>query len=73
MCVPNAALCWVVIGAVVFLGLVLYVPVLRDLFRFALLHPMDLAMCLTAALMSLFWCEALKITRRHQTVRASRG
>ncbi len=31
---PNAALWWVLTGAVAFLGLALYVPLLRSLFRY---------------------------------------
>jgi Ca2+-transporting ATPase len=58
---PNAALWWVVGGAVVFLGLVLYVPFLRDLFRFAQLHPIDLGICLAAGAVSILWFEGLKL------------
>jgi Ca2+-transporting ATPase len=58
---PNAALWWVVGGAVVFLGLVLYVPFLRDLFRFAQLHPVDLGICLAAGVVSILWFEGLKL------------
>jgi Ca2+-transporting ATPase len=57
---PNAALWWVVGGAVVFLGLVLYVPFLRGLFRFAELHPVDLGICLAAGVLSILWFEGLK-------------
>jgi Ca2+-transporting ATPase len=54
----------VVIGALAALGLVLYVPFLRDLFRFAVLHPDDLALCLAAGVFSVLWFEALKLIRR---------
>lgn len=50
-------------GALVFLGLVLYVPVVRDLFRFSLLHPLDLLFCLAAGVVSILWFEALKVVR----------
>jgi P-type Ca2+ transporter type 2C len=59
---PNAALWWVVSGAFVFLGLVLYVPVLRELFRFAELHLTDLGVCFLAATTSILWFEAFKMT-----------
>jgi len=59
----NAALWWVTGGALVFLGLVLYVPFLRDLFHFGLLHPIDLAICLAAGIVSILWFEALKISK----------
>ncbi|MBI2862506.1 MAG: cation-translocating P-type ATPase, partial [Chloroflexi bacterium] len=58
---PNAALWWVTGGAVVFLGLVLYVPALRDLFRFSTLHPIDLAIALGAALGGVVWFEGFKL------------
>ena len=40
---PNAALWWVVVGALVALALVIYVPLLRDIFRFATPRPGELA------------------------------
>ena len=58
---PNAALWWVISGAVVFLGLVLNVPVLRELFRFAELHWIDLAVCLGAGALSILWFELFKL------------
>ena len=62
---PNKALWWVVGGATVFLGLVLYVPFLRDLFQFDYLHPNDILLCLAAGTLSILWFEALKFfTRR---------
>ena len=63
---PNTALWWVLGGAAVFLGLVLYVPFLRSLFRFSALHPLDLAICLAAGLVSILWFEGLKILNGRQ-------
>ncbi len=60
---PNAAMWWVTGGAIVFLGLVLYVPMLRNLFHFSTLHVDDLAICFGAGLASLGWLEALKAYR----------
>ena len=57
---PNPALWWVVGGTAVFLGLVLYVPVLVSMFHFATLHLNDLALCFGAGLGSVMWFEALK-------------
>ncbi|HEY9602113.1 MAG TPA: cation-translocating P-type ATPase [Allocoleopsis sp.] len=65
---PNAALWWVLGGAIVFLGIVLYLPVLRHLFRFSLLHPIDLAICLGAGFVSILWFERLKIWNRKKQV-----
>ena len=58
---PNAAMWWVVGGALVFLGLVLYIPFLRDLFHFATLHAVDLAISLAAGMATILWLEGLKI------------
>lgn len=60
----NPALWWVVGGALVFLGLVLYVPFLRDLFLFSTLHWGDLALCLSAGAVSVLWFEVFKIIGR---------
>jgi Ca2+-transporting ATPase len=58
---PNPALWWVVGGALVFLGLVFYVPFLRGLFHFAPLHPVDVAIGLAAGASSILWFEVLKL------------
>jgi len=58
---PNVALWWVLGGTAVFLGLVLYVPFLRALFRFSFLHPSDILICLAAGVCSIMWFEVLKI------------
>jgi P-type Ca2+ transporter type 2C len=72
---PNKAVWWVLGGAVVFLGLVLYVPLLRDLFRFSTLHPLDLVICVAAGLLSITWFEVLKlVSKKHKGLsRATRN
>ena len=57
---PNRALWWVLGGSLVFLGVALYVPVLRELFQFATLHLADVILCLAAGAVSIVWFEALK-------------
>ena len=57
---PNAALWWVLGGATVFLSLVLTVPFLREVFRFAALSPLDIALCLGAGMFSILGFELLK-------------
>jgi Ca2+-transporting ATPase len=57
---PNAAAWWSSIGALAFLAIVLYVPLLKGLFMFETPHPADLLVCLAAALASVLWFEALK-------------
>jgi Ca2+-transporting ATPase len=58
---PNFALWMVIAGTAALLGLVLYTPFLRDLFKFKTLHSTDLWICLGAATISIFWFEALKL------------
>ncbi|MCJ7499753.1 cation-translocating P-type ATPase [bacterium] len=67
---PNAALWWVIGGAVLFLSLVLYVPFLRGLFQFTVMHPIDIGVCLVAGIANIIWFEFLKTVRnrRAQTV-----
>ncbi|MDZ8051163.1 MAG: cation-translocating P-type ATPase [Aulosira sp. ZfuVER01] len=65
---PNTALWWVIGGGVVFLGLVLYVPLLRHLFRFSFLHFEDLVISLVSGVFSILWFEGLKIWRRQKSV-----
>jgi len=61
---PNPAL-WIVLGGTLcFLGLALYVPFLRGLFHFSMLHPSDIAICLAAGMVSILWFEGLKVFRR---------
>jgi P-type Ca2+ transporter type 2C len=60
---PNQALWWVIGSAIIFMGLVLYVPLLQHLFRFSLLHPEDLVISLTSGILSILWFEALKLWR----------
>ncbi len=62
---PNPALWWVVGGAVMVLALSIYVPFLRSLFRFSVLHLSDIGICVAAGGMSLLWFEVWKIIRNH--------
>ncbi len=58
--VVNSALVWVIAGAVSFLGLVIYVPLLRKLFHFEKMHLNDLLICLLAGVLSILWFELVK-------------
>ena len=60
---PNTALWWVLGGAAVFLGAVLYIPYLRNLFRLSTLHFVDLLICLCAGLFSIIPFEVFKMIR----------
>ena len=48
-------------GALAFLALVIYVPFIRDLFGFAYLHFIDIAICFMAGIASVLWFEGLKM------------
>ena len=61
---PNAALWWVTGGAVIFLGLVLNIPFLREIFRFSVIHPVDVVICVSAGILSIVWFELFKVFRR---------
>jgi Ca2+-transporting ATPase len=61
---PNTALWWVVGGALTTLALVIYVPFLASLFRFAVLHPLDVVLCLATGIASILWFEFLKLVSR---------
>jgi hypothetical protein len=51
------------IGALGFLGAVVYVPMLRSAFRFSTLRANDIALCLGAAMLSGFLIEVMKRIR----------
>jgi Ca2+-transporting ATPase len=61
MSVPNPALTWVVGGALVFLGLVIFVPGLRGLFHFAPMHLLDFAISFGAGVASIACFEVAKL------------
>ncbi len=61
---PNLAFWLVTGGAAAFLGVVLYIPFLRQLFHFSRLHPVDLAISFAAGAVSILWFEVFKILRR---------
>ena len=63
---PNPALWWIVLGNLGALALVLYVPYLRDLFSFSMLHPLGLLLCIAAGIVSILWFDVLKLIRRRQ-------
>ena len=67
--VRNAALWWITGGTLLFLGFALYVPFMRELFGFDMLHAEDLLICLGAGGLSVLWFEIFKIaTRRRAAV-----
>lgn len=63
----NTSLIIIITAALAILGLVLYVPYLRQLFGFGMLHAGDMAFCLGAGLACILWFEAVKFASRKFT------
>ncbi len=61
---PNAALWWVTGGAVIFLGMALNIPIFREVFRFSVIHPVDVVICVSAGISSIVWFELFKMFSR---------
>jgi Ca2+-transporting ATPase len=59
---PNAAVWWVIGGAISFLALVLWVPALQRLFKFGPPNATDLALSVLGGVAALMWFELLKLT-----------
>ncbi len=59
--VPNKALKWVILGAILFLGLVIYVPFLQRMFHFAAMHSLDIIIATITGFLSVAWFEIVKI------------
>ncbi len=70
--VPNPALWWVSGGTLFFLGLVVFVPFFRGLFRFGQIHLWEAGLVIAAALLSLLIAEVAKILVYH-TGKRQRG
>jgi len=64
----NQALFWVLGGTVSFLFLVLYLPFLRNLFHFSILHGNDLLITLAVGAVSIFWFEGLKLVTNFKKI-----
>ena len=60
----NNALAWIFGGALLALGLVIYVPLLSGLFLFSALQPADLLVCLAVGFVSVSWFELFKVFRK---------
>ncbi|MBI1820283.1 MAG: cation-translocating P-type ATPase [Nitrospirae bacterium] len=60
---PNSALWWIFGGTLIFLGLALYLPGLRGLFKFAPLSFLEMTLCFLLGGGSALWVEALKFLK----------
>lgn len=58
--VSNKALTGVIIGAVGFLLMVIYIPFLQNMFHFGQIHSEDMVICFAAGVWSILWFELLK-------------
>ncbi|MGD1118466.1 MAG: cation-translocating P-type ATPase [Dehalococcoidales bacterium] len=67
----NIALRWIVLSAIVFLGLVIYLPWLRNLFHFGILHFVDVLICVGAGAVSVLWFEVVKYFGRKKRQRVN--
>ena len=61
---PNRALWWVAGGATAFLACALYVPALREMFRFSRLSVAAVLSCVGVGAASIVWFELLKVANR---------
>lgn len=57
----NPALWWVIVGALAFLLLALSLPLLREVFHFAPIEPLQFLYCVAAGLGGVLWFELYKI------------
>jgi Ca2+-transporting ATPase len=60
----NTALYVIVIGTMLLLNLVIFIPALRDLFDFGTMHPSDLFICFCAGGVCVAWFELVKLLGR---------
>ncbi len=63
---PNAAVSWVFGGAIIFMSIVLFVPSVREIFRFSYLHTIDILICIAAGVISIVWFEIFKVFKLAQ-------
>ncbi|HEY3376921.1 MAG TPA: cation-translocating P-type ATPase [Armatimonadota bacterium] len=68
--IQNVASWAIMAGALLLLGLILYVPILRDLFRFAPLPVSDVLLGVTAGLLATLWFDIVKRLAAHSPRRA---
>jgi len=61
---PNAALWWLTGASLAVLGLILYLPPLRNVFRFSSPQFSDLVLCFLVVMACITWFEVLKLISR---------
>jgi Ca2+-transporting ATPase len=60
----SSVIGWIIAGALVLLASVVYIPELRQMFRFSFLHPLDWIICIGVGIGSVFWLEVLQVAKR---------
>jgi P-type Ca2+ transporter type 2C len=65
---PNPAMWCVITGAIALITAVLYIPGLRELFGFGLLHLNDVLICFSAGLFSVMWFEIAKFMMKKKSI-----
>jgi Ca2+-transporting ATPase len=65
---PNPALWWVIGGALAALAAAIYLPPAADIFRFAPLGALELAVALAAGILGVLGLEAVKLVKRRSTM-----
>ncbi len=60
VCTYNSAVWWVVGGALLMLGFVVYIPALQGIFHFSALSGTDIVIALAAGISSILWFELVK-------------
>ena len=63
---PNAALWWIVGGALAALGAALYLPPVAEVFRFAPLDALELGVAALAGIAGVAWYDARKLLQRRR-------
>lgn len=63
----NGVLWAVIIGSIVFLAITLLIPFMRELFKFGVLHPIDLVIGIGAAVVGVFIFEIIKYWDRDRS------
>lgn len=64
----NKSLVFVILGALAFLGLVIYIPALRSAFHFAPVHLIDFALAVFGGILSILWFEFFKLFTRKKNI-----
>lgn len=63
---PNSTVKWVAGGAMIFLALVLYIPFLQNLFKFAPLTVTEIVISILVGALTITWFELFKCNQRQK-------